>query len=1324
MFCRDERRRSRVRGHTDAEGRPDLNGIDYVEYQAPADDDPHAVPTLVLHLFSPAPTDISAVNVRVDGGVRISVMATYASPRPDDDGGSSRQIEVRLDQEGDFSPYTVRLVEPDAYQHPGETPLTGFDPRYASETFSFKVDCPSDLDCATQTPCPPEPVEEPDINYLAKDYASFRRLVLDRLALDLPDWTEDNPADLGITLVEMLAYVGDHLSYLQDAVATEAYLNTARQRISVRRHTRLVDYRLHDGCNARAWVCLQVSRDLEDRDLGGLQLLTASSDAFTGPEPLVFEPVAAGRVSLYRAHNTIYFYTWGNAECCLPKGATSATLWAGLPAVQPVPPASPYGESSRAADPVAHRMAGTQRHEGPRGPLPHTQDPEEPARAHYPLPPPPGTRGQGDTSLELRLEPGDVLIFEEVIGPKTGDSADADHRHRHVVRLTSVTPGCDPLDGTAVMDVTWAQEDRLPFALCLSTVIQGPPDAASLRSRIAALRDDLALPEGARSQATPADLRLLVEPIVAFLADLQDQAHSSRTRDELTRVVAQAVAELAAVRQVRSILGRTRRGGQSPVAPAVASWIDLVVARLQELTLPVCRLVTDVSVAHGNAILVDHGETAEERLEVPGTSYTDACAGEGQARVIAAKPKPFETMLAQTPLTHRAPFPDPAQVSRSQARALDEMLAAVRAYVPGLIARLRSTGRPLEERDRSTLRALFLPELIAFLNAARRPLPQSDENLLCVLFGEEEIGEYGVAAGGARPAVDDTLDDEIEALSRLLGYQERLLAARSRRVRVLVGRLRAGHLLSTAEAREIVERFGDAFAVGLDPGHPRWSGPAAGVLVQDPRLGMPVVSLRQFGAGDVDLPAFCDAPSWATLVREQRQILGGLAARVLAKIDGLMHRIETEETALMPHELDVLRVLFGERVLAEVRLPGPGHPLSHVVRHQIQALQRLKERQEEYLEPKLERLGELLGYLSRGDVLIEDEVLELVAMFGPELVQGDPPKELRGPEVVELDVWCPRLDLLGSQGDEHHFVVEIDDEGIAHLRFGDGELGAAAPPGARFRAAYRVGNGAAGNVGSEAIRVRRANPLRVIDDDIVPSIDGVRNPLPASGGIEPEPIAGAKLYAPGTFRKAQLRAVSEDDYARLAGMYPGVQKAVARFRWTGSWVEVSVAIDALDTEDISAGLLEGVFARLEPYRRIGHELRVVPATYVGVVLGLTVDVLPHYLRGQVESALLDVFSNTLRQDGRPGFFHPNNLTFGGRVELSRMIAAAQAVAGVRNVRVTRFLRAGDRPAAPPAADPAVSAGLLQLGPLEIPRLDNDPNFPGHGRLELTMRGGR
>ena len=56
--------------------------------------------------------------------------------------------------------------------------------------------------------------------------------MLDRLAVTMPDWRERNPADLGVTLVELLAYAGDQLSYFQDAVATEAYLGTARRRTS------------------------------------------------------------------------------------------------------------------------------------------------------------------------------------------------------------------------------------------------------------------------------------------------------------------------------------------------------------------------------------------------------------------------------------------------------------------------------------------------------------------------------------------------------------------------------------------------------------------------------------------------------------------------------------------------------------------------------------------------------------------------------------------------------------------------------------------------------------------------------------------------------------------------------------------------------------------------------------------------------------------------------------------------------------------------------------------------------------------------------------
>ena len=163
-------------------------------------------------------------------------------------------LEVEVSARGDFSYlHAASGADPNS-----DEPPTGFDPILSSVDFSFKVACPSDFDCKPPRVCPPEDATEPEINYLAKDYASFRQLMLDRMALLTPQWKERNPADLGIALVELLAYVGDYLSYQQDAVATEAYLGTARRRASVRRHARLVDYRMHDGRNARAWVHITV----------------------------------------------------------------------------------------------------------------------------------------------------------------------------------------------------------------------------------------------------------------------------------------------------------------------------------------------------------------------------------------------------------------------------------------------------------------------------------------------------------------------------------------------------------------------------------------------------------------------------------------------------------------------------------------------------------------------------------------------------------------------------------------------------------------------------------------------------------------------------------------------------------------------------------------------------------------------------------------------------------------------------------------------------------------------------------------------------------
>ena len=278
---------------------------------------------------------LEPANVIIEGGRRIrairveKVTVNRSTMAELDD-----TMEVVTDKAGDFSTYTLRVVVRDA--HGNYQPHPAFDPRYDRVEFSFKVDCPSDLDCKQALVCPPEPRDEPEINYLAKDYASFRQLILDRLALVMPEWQERHVPDLGIALVEVLAYAGDHLSYYQDAVATEAYLDTARQRISVRRHARLVDYVLHEGCNARTWVCVETDSvvPLDPRDIYFITQLESLGRVVKDEElrkfPAggyeIFEPMTDAEITLYPGQHKIDFYTWGDKECCLPRGARAATL--------------------------------------------------------------------------------------------------------------------------------------------------------------------------------------------------------------------------------------------------------------------------------------------------------------------------------------------------------------------------------------------------------------------------------------------------------------------------------------------------------------------------------------------------------------------------------------------------------------------------------------------------------------------------------------------------------------------------------------------------------------------------------------------------------------------------------------------------------------------------------------------------------------------------------------------------------------------------------------------------------------------------------------
>jgi hypothetical protein len=870
LTCKDEARRLLAREKR-------WTGIDFVEV---INDQTQL--HLCVHFFGEIPEGIAAEDIRIEGGLRVRDIRVDKLEYPQSNDPEKEDcLRVTVDRPGDFSIYTLRIPGAEDCQRENER-FPNFDPRYSSAEFSFKVGCPSELDCKSAEVCPPEKHDEPEINYLAKDYATFRQLILDRLSLLMPDWQERHVPDIGIALVELLAYVADYLSYYQDAVATEAYLGTARKRISVRRHARLVDYHMHEGCNARTWITIETTQDVTDSGIKLCDVFFTTSAGDNHEE--VFEPLAAdldAPLQLYALHSTLYFYTWGNEECCLPRGATQATL-----KYDRTSPEEPVSKPSQ-SDPSTP----------PSKPAERTSVPDSEV-----------SRSESEVNLKV----GDILIFEEVKGPKTGNASDADISRRWAVRLTKVEEGFDPLRDQPIVEIEWQKEDALPFPFCISA----------------------------------------------------------------------------------------------------------------RLPAPDCTLVEDISVARGNVILVDHGETVDEPEELGQVEEKGAigeCACEGSAVEVTYLPDTFEPVLKQTPLT-----------------------------------------------------------------------------------------------------------------------------------------------------------FSEPLAKG--------SLPASSVLKQDARKALPQFILT-------GLPGLCQ---------------------------------------------------------------------------------------------------------DAGD-------------------QGEP-KAREGIDAEDPEwKWYPQTDLLSSEGGDQDFVVEVDDDGYAHLRFGDGDVGRMPEACTIFTARYRVGNGPAGNVGADMItKINFRNQ----------SLSGLtlnpRNPLPAQGGTAPESIAEVKLFAPGAFRKELQRAIVADDYAQIVEreFSSKIQGAGASLQWTGSWYEAQVAVDPFGSEVVDERLRRQVEGRLHRYRRMGHDVKVHPAGYVPLDIELQVCVLPHYLRGQVEAALLDLLSDHRLPDGTLGFFHPDNLTFGEGIYVSKLVAAVQAVPGVESVRVTAFERAreGDQG--------ELEAGVLPLGPLEVAQLDNDPNFPEHGTLKLVMGGGR
>ncbi|HWW59827.1 MAG TPA: hypothetical protein VN181_00540, partial [Thermoanaerobaculia bacterium] len=141
LTCRDESRRQLIRDKA-------WNGIDYVDV-----DGRH----LCVHFLTGIPSEFltksdeekreAKKRIVIRGGRRVTgIRVLDFDAHKTDDTFDEACLGIDLDREGDWSEYTLCFVELDEDGQPTDIPLQSLDPRYACVDFTFRIDCPAEVD--------------------------------------------------------------------------------------------------------------------------------------------------------------------------------------------------------------------------------------------------------------------------------------------------------------------------------------------------------------------------------------------------------------------------------------------------------------------------------------------------------------------------------------------------------------------------------------------------------------------------------------------------------------------------------------------------------------------------------------------------------------------------------------------------------------------------------------------------------------------------------------------------------------------------------------------------------------------------------------------------------------------------------------------------------------------------------------------------------------------------------------------------------------------------------------------------------------------------
>lgn len=150
------------------------------------------------------------------------------------------------------------------------------------------------------------------VNMSTRDYEGFRTDMIEMLKQKIPEYSDFSSSDMGIVLIELMAHGLDVLSYYNDKVANELFLETATERESVARLTRMLGYNLQESNPAKYKQVFEIiPQDIEFVIPKGFSVKTDSTLTegyveFETDEDLIIPPHCTG---LEKDENGEYMYS-------------------------------------------------------------------------------------------------------------------------------------------------------------------------------------------------------------------------------------------------------------------------------------------------------------------------------------------------------------------------------------------------------------------------------------------------------------------------------------------------------------------------------------------------------------------------------------------------------------------------------------------------------------------------------------------------------------------------------------------------------------------------------------------------------------------------------------------------------------------------------------------------------------------------------------------------------------------------------------------------------------------------------------------------------